>query len=157
MKNILTTILLFISFTIFSQDYPIQSKDSNGVDIIIFTIDQANQINKKIQLIPYYEEMSGLIGEFDTTCTDIIKTQNNYIKSLKEQSNLKDNLILIKDSQVSNLNEQIKNLNLDRTYCEKQKDDLNSIIKIKDKKILKWKIISGSTFVVLVVSIFFLI
>lgn len=157
MKNILTTILLFISFTIFSQDYPIQSKDSNGVDIIIFTIDQANQINKKIQLIPYYEEMSGLIGEFDTTCTDIIKTQNNYIKSLKEQSNLKDNLILIKDSQVSNLNEQIKNLNLDRTYCEKQKYDLNSIIKIKDKKILKWKIISGSTFVVLVVSIFFLI
>ena len=141
MKKLILILLIFQFIKLNGQnEYPKMSIDSTGNKVVILSIEQAQIIDNKLELLPLYEKMSTEIGSIDSSCIktiyqkdEIINSQDKLIKSQKE-------LIKGKQEEILNLNLQIKNYKLTEETYKKEIDNKNKEINLHLDKLDKMKI-----------------
>jgi hypothetical protein len=111
MKIILTLLtFLIISITSFSQiDYPRFDIDSMGQKVVVMTIEQAQILNNKAQLLSLLEQLDVQINNYDSICIKVINEKEIVIAKQDIQINNLKELANNKDQQIENLQEQIAN------------------------------------------------
>jgi hypothetical protein len=140
MKKFLSLIVgLVLSLSAYSQyspakiDYPKFETDSNGQQVLIMTIEQAQALDNSTDLLALLEKQSTQIGSYDSICVKVINDKEQVIASqkmeigkLKESINNKDlqikalqgevaaylKKILILEEQVANRQQVIDEKNL---------------------------------------------
>jgi len=109
MKNIISILItMLLTINLYSQiDYPRIEQDSLGQKVVVMTIEQAQIIDNKLELLLLFEKMNAQISEYDSICVRVINDKEQIIAmqdiKIKELNNLNDN----KDAQISNLKQQI--------------------------------------------------
>jgi peptidoglycan hydrolase CwlO-like protein len=132
MKNILLVISMLISLFSISQDYPRYETDSLGRSVVVMTIEQAQDLDNKVELLLLFEELNTELLDYDSICIKVINDKNIVIAKqdleIKKSKELLDN----KDEQIENLQSQI----LDYKKQELLSADLivNKSLEIKEHK-----------------------
>jgi len=149
MKKILTLLtFLIISISSFSQiDYPRYDIDSLGQKVVVMTIEQAQILNNKAQLLALFEQLDAQINDYDSVCIKVINDKEIVIAKQDIQiNNLKD-LVNNKDQQIENLQEQIANYRLKEVIWAKEIENKDKEINLHLDKIRKQRnrmILGGS-------------
>jgi SMC interacting uncharacterized protein involved in chromosome segregation len=140
MKKFLSLIVgLVLSLSAYSQyspakiDYPKFETDSNGQQVLVMTIEQAQALDNSTDLLALLEKQSTQIGSYDSICIKVVNDKEQVIASqkmeigkLKESINNKDlqikalqgevaaylKKILILEEQVANRQQVIDEKNL---------------------------------------------
>jgi SMC interacting uncharacterized protein involved in chromosome segregation len=140
MKKFLSLIVgLVLSLSAYSQyspakiDYPKFETDSNGQQVLVMTIEQAQALDNSTDLLALLEKQSTQIGSYDSICVKVVNDKEQVIASqkmeiakLKESINNKDlqikalqgevaaylKKILILEEQVANRQQVIDEKNL---------------------------------------------
>jgi SMC interacting uncharacterized protein involved in chromosome segregation len=140
MKKFLSLMVgLVLSLSAYSQyspakiDYPKFETDSNGQQVLVMTIEQAQALDNSTDLLALLEKQSTQIGSYDSICVKVINDKEQVIASqkmeiakLKESINNKDlqikalqgevaaylKKILILEEQVANRQQVIDEKNL---------------------------------------------
>ena len=102
MKNFLSLIVgLVLSLSAYSQysqpkiDYPKFETDSNGQQVLVMTIEQAQSLDNSTDLLALLEKQSTQIGQYDSVCVRVINDKEQVIASQKmEIVKLKETLSL---------------------------------------------------------------
>lgn len=130
MKNILLLFAFFLTFNCNSQivNYPIMVEDSLGSKLILMTLEQAQILDNKSELLELYREAATKLVSMDSIFTIILIDKNEIIAQKKIQIDNLSNLSLNKDSQIVNLKERIDEYKLN-------KDLLKQELENKDKEI----------------------
>jgi len=128
MKNILLTLLIFLSLSVSAQiDYPRMEVDSLGQAIVIMTVEQAQALDNNTDLLNLFEKLDGELGKYDEVCLRVIGqkdavivVQDLEIKKLKES-------LLNKDDQIVKLQKEIflneeKNASFQRELTKKDEE-----------------------------------
>jgi hypothetical protein len=138
MKYILL-IMMFITSFLYAQEYPKYSKDDNGKDIVIITIEQAIEIDNNLELLELLKKAKLEIKDYDSICVKVIFDKDRVISSQDmEIKKLKESLTN-KDDKISLLHNEIK-LYLDKIMkMDEQLLVQNESLSIKDKEIKKLK------------------
>jgi len=162
MKIILTLLtFLIISITSFSQiDYPRFDIDSMGQKVVVMTIEQAQILNNKAQLLSLLEQLDVQINNYDSICIKVINEKEIVIAKQDIQINNLKELANNKDQQIENLQEQIANYKLKEDLLIKEIENkdkeinlhLNKIRKQRNRMILGSSI-GGSVIVGLIILI----
>lgn len=143
MKNLITLIIgLVLSLTAFAQDsieYPKFEVDTNGQQVIVMTIEQAQSLDNSTDLLFLLEKINTQVGDYDSVCIQVINDKDIVIASQKiEISKLKESLVN-KDEQIKTLQNQIylyiKKVNI----LENEIDNREKVIKEKNSQIRKIK------------------
>ena len=99
MKKFLSLIVgLILSISSFAQyskpvEYPKIETDSNGQQIVLMTIEQAQALDNSTDLLALMERVNSQIGSYDSVCVKVINDKDQVIASQKvEISKLKANL-----------------------------------------------------------------
>ena len=154
MKNLIKYIIcvsfLFLTMSVSAQviDYPRFETDSLGQKVIVMTIEQAQALDNKTDLIPLFEKLNFQIGSVDSACIKVINEKDVVIASQEVQLNNQKSLLVVKDEEISNLQSQIIDYkNNELTYIKEieNKDKeiqlhLDKIHKQKVKMFIKQKI-----------------
>ena len=139
MKNFLTLIIgMVLSLSSFAQyskviEYPKFEIDSNGQQVLLMTIEQAQNLDNGTDLLVLLEKQNTQMGQYDSVCVKVINDKEQVIASqkmeiakLKESINNKDlqikalqgevaaylKKILILEEQVANRQQVIDEKNL---------------------------------------------
>lgn len=138
-KFILTLVLIISSIFIFAQDYPRIETDSSGKKVVVMTIEQAQKIDNNFEIIALLQRQG---SECDSLNIAYLKVIDNYkkqialleldVKTLKEQ-------LLNKDIQISNLQQQLSNMETVNKLCEDQKGKDQEIISLLKKEVRRQK------------------
>lgn len=109
MKKFLSLMVgLILSLSSFAQyskpiEYPRFETDSNGQQVILMTIEQAQALDNSTDLLALMERANSQIGQYDSVCVKVINDKEQVIASQKlEIAKLKESL--------NNKDEQIKSL-----------------------------------------------
>jgi hypothetical protein len=154
-------IMLFISLNAYSQiDYPRYIIDSLGKKVVVMTIEQAQILDNKAELLYLFEKLNSQMGEYDTVCIRVINEKEIVIAEQDVQIKMLQELNDNKDAQIENLKEQIFNYQVKEVLWQEELDNKNSEIdihldKIKDmrKKMIIGSIING----VVIIGLIFLL
>jgi hypothetical protein len=110
MKKFLSLIVgLVLSLSAYSQysqpkiDYPKFETDSNGQQVIVMTIEQAQSLDNSTDLLALLEKQSTQIGQYDSVCVRVINDKEQVIASQKME------IVKLKES-IDNKDQQIKAL-----------------------------------------------
>ena len=110
MKNFLSLIVgLVLSLSAYSQysqpkiDYPKFETDSNGQQVLVMTIEQAQSLDNSTDLLDLLEKQSTQIGQYDSVCVRVINDKEQVIASQKME------IVKLKES-IDNKDQQIKAL-----------------------------------------------
>jgi hypothetical protein len=150
MKRILILFTLILtSITCLSQviDYPRYDLDSLGQKVVVITIEQAQVLNNKAQLLELFEKLNVQMGDYDSVCLKVIGEKDIIIAQQDLQiSNLKD-LSDNKDNQIDNLQEQILDYKAKELLWSKELENKNKEIKLHKDKIsdMRTKMIIGGS------------
>ena len=110
MKKFLSLIVgLVLSLSAYSQysqpkiDYPKFETDSNGQQVLVMTIEQAQSLDNSTDLLALLEKQSTQIGQYDSVCVRVINDKEQVIASQKME------IVKLKES-IDNKDQQIKSL-----------------------------------------------
>lgn len=140
-KIILFLVGIMLSLPIFSQkiEYPRYDIDSNGQQVIVMTIEQAQKLDNATDLLKLLEELNVNVGSYDSVCIQAINDKEKVIASQKIEINILKNIINNGNEQIINLQNQITDYEKKIKLTEKQLLTTNKIIDEKDKQIKKIK------------------
>lgn len=138
MKKILTVLILIISNSLFAQnDYPKYTFDSTGSKLVTLTLEQAQVLDNKIELLPLYEKILNQIGNLDTLCINTIIKKEKIINFQDEKIKIQKELMDIKDKKISNTELQIENYKLTEETYKKEIENKNKEIDLHINNIKK--------------------
>ena len=113
MKKFLSLMVgLVLSLSVFSQyskpiEYPKFETDSNGQQVIVMTIEQAQALDNSTDLLALMERANSQIGQYDSVCVKVINDKEQVIASQKlEIAKLKESLNN-KDQQIKALQGEV--------------------------------------------------
>ena len=113
MKKFLSLMVgLVLSLSAFSQyskpiEYPKFETDSNGQQVIVMTIEQAQALDNSTDLLALMERANSQIGQYDSVCVKVINDKEEVIASQKlEIAKLKESLNN-KDQQIKALQGEV--------------------------------------------------
>lgn len=140
-KIILFLVGIMLSLPIFSQkiEYPRYDIDSNGQQVIVMTIEQAQKLDNATDLLKLLEELNVNVGSYDSVCIQAINDKEKVIASQKIEINILKNIINNGNEQIINLQNQITDYEKKIKLTEEQLLTTNKIIDEKDKQIKKIK------------------
>jgi uncharacterized protein (DUF3084 family) len=147
MKSILLTAIFFLSsFLLKAQiEYPRLETDSLGQQIVIMTIEQAQQLDNNSELLLLFENLNSQMLSYDSICVKVINDKEYVISTQKlEISKLKESLNT-KNEKIKTLQDEIDRHNEKILILESQLLNRNQMIEVKDQKIksLKTKMFVG--------------
>jgi predicted DNA binding CopG/RHH family protein len=131
MKNIIIFLTFFLfSFNSFSQeiDYPIIQVDSLGKTVITMTIEQAQVLDNKADLLDLLEKANSQMINVDSVCVRIVNEKEEVIIKQDLKINELNNLVNNKDEQIENLQRRITDYQLKEVLFKME-------IENKDKEI----------------------
>jgi hypothetical protein len=140
-KIILLLSLLFVNFTSISQeiDYPIIHVDSFGKTVITMTIEQAQILDNKTDLLELIESANSQINNIDSLFLIVVNEKNIIIikqdLQISELKLLTDN----KDNQIENLQKRIIDYQLKQSFYKKELDNKDEEIKLHLSEINRLK------------------
>lgn len=147
LKFILTILTFLLTTFLFSQEYPRIEKDSTGQVFVIMTLEQAQVLDNKAEILSLFEEMNTQVGQYDEICLKVINDKEEVIAKqdihIKDLNDLNDN----KDDQIFNLKNQIESYSLKNLKCEEILENKNKEIDLHKEKIRKQRnkmILGGS-------------
>ena len=148
MKKILLLAVLLISINVFTQiDYPRFDVDSLGQTVVVMTIEQAQVLDNKAEMLALFESMNSDINEYQEFCVKVINEKEEVIAKqdiqIKNLSDLNSN----KDDQIENLKSQIVNYQVKETMWSEEVLNKDKEIKLHKEKINKQRnrmILGGS-------------
>ena len=162
MKNILTVLFIFIfCISSYSQvEYPRIEKDTLGQVFVVMTIEQAQDIDNRLELLSLFENLNAQIGDYDSLCIKVINEKDKVIATqdikIKNLNSLNDN----KDAQIDNLKQQISEYQKKEATYQQEIENKDKEIKLHKEKIFKQKtkmIVGSSIGGALIVSLVALI
>lgn len=137
-KYILIPMLLLFTTFVYSQEYPKIQTDSTG-SYVIFTLEQAQAIDNKLELLNLLQESNLNINQLDSICVrtindkdEIINSQTIHIEKLNESIQKRDDIIVNRDKAINDY--QLKYDLLKQTS-----DNKDEMLKLKDQQIKKMK------------------
>jgi uncharacterized protein (DUF3084 family) len=142
MKAYLITIILFIiSFSLSAQiEYPRIEIDSLGKEVVVMTIEQAQQLDNNSELLSLFEGLNSQMLNYDSICVKVINDKDYIISIQKlEISKLKESLDN-KDDKIKTLQSEIDRHNQKILLLESQLLNRNELIEVKDQKIKDLKV-----------------
>lgn len=131
MKKLIMLFTLFLfTLTSFSQqiDYPIIKLDSLGKVVVIMTLEQAQILDNKAELLDLLELVNSQISDIDFVCIQVINQKDIIIDKQDIQISDLKQLVNNKNEQVDNLQRRISD------YILKEELFKSEIIN-KDKEI----------------------
>lgn len=146
MKNLLIVLFLTISNLVFSQvEYPCMKVDSLGNKIVIMTLEQAQDLDNKTDLIPLLEKINTQSSQVDSSCVKNLADKDKIIDSQQKQIVNQKDLVSNKNKEIDNLNQQINNFNKVEENYKQEIDNKNKEIDLHLGQInkLKGKILIG--------------
>lgn len=123
----------------FSQEYPKFSTDSSGNKLVVMTLEQAQALDNKTDLLPLYEKMSTQVGQVDSSCVITIREKDEAIKSQDKVINSQKEVISGKDKELKNLRLIIENYKSTEETYKKEIDNKNKEIDLHLDKISKMR------------------
>ena len=143
MKKFLSLIVgLVLSLSAYSQakiDYPKFETDSNGQQVIVMTIEQAQSLDNSTDLLALLEKQSTQIGSYDSICVKVINDKEQVIASQKmEIAKLKESLNN-KDQQIKALQGEVAAYLKKILILEEQVANRQQVIDEKNLQIRKMK------------------
>jgi hypothetical protein len=147
-KMLILFIMSLLSVLLSAQNYPKIDIDSTGQKVVIFTIEQARQIDTKLEILELLEQSQAIGSDMDSLCFIIIDEKNNIIYRQETHIKLLDDLIAVKDKKIENLTHQISDyMEKEKTYKKEldNKDEEIGLHKNKIKDLQKRLIIGGGT------------
>jgi len=146
MKKFLSLIVgLVLSLSAYSQysqpkiDYPKFETDSNGQQVIVMTIEQAQSLDNSTDLLALLEKQSTQIGQYDSVCVRVINDKEQVIASQKmEIVKLKES-IDYKDQQIIALQGEVDAYLKKILFLEEQVTNRQQVIDEKNLQIRKMK------------------
>jgi hypothetical protein len=131
MKKLIILFTLFLfTLTSFSQqiDYPVIHVDSLGNTVITMTIEQAQILDNKADLLNLLEKANSQMSDVDSVCIRVVNEKEEVIIKQDLKINELTNLINNKDEQIENLQRRITDYQLKEILFNKE-------IENKDKEI----------------------
>jgi peptidoglycan hydrolase CwlO-like protein len=148
MKKIILLLTLLFTMSSFAQiDYPRIETDSLGQQVVIMTIEQAQKIDNKLELLKLFENLNSQINDYEIVCLKVINEKEEIIAKQDILINNLRYLNLNKDSQIENLQKQINNYKLKEENYKKELENKDKEIKLHKDKIKKQRnrmILGGS-------------
>jgi chromosome segregation ATPase len=142
-KTLLFIFSLLLTLTSLAQsniDYPRFDIDSNGQQVVVMTIQQAQSLDNSTDLLILMEKANSQIGSYDSICLKVINDKEEVIVAQRvEISKLRQSLDN-KDEQISSLQKEINSYIKKVEILEKQLANRNGVIDEKSKQITKLKI-----------------
>lgn len=120
-------------------EYPKFTTDSIGNKLVVLTLEQAQALDNKTDLLPLYEKLSTQIGSVDSSCIKTIEEKDKTITSQDKFIKNQNNLISGKDKEINNLNLQITNYKVTEEGYKKEIDNKNQEIELHLDKIKRNK------------------
>lgn len=152
MKKFLSLIVgLVLSLSAYSQysqpkiDYPKFETDSNGQQVIVMTIEQAQSLDNSTDLLALLEKQSTQMGSYDSVCVKVINDKEQVIASQKmEIAKLKESLNN-KDQQIAALQGEVASYLKKILILESEVANRQKVIDEKNLQIrgLKTKMVFG--------------
>ena len=146
MKKFLSLIVgLVLSLSAYSQysqakiDYPKFEIDSNGQQVIVMTIEQAQSLDNGTDLLALLEKQSTQMGSYDSVCVKVINDKEQVIASQKmEIAKLKESLNN-KDQQIKALQGEVASYLKKILILEEQVANRQQVIDEKNLQLRKMK------------------
>jgi hypothetical protein len=141
-KYVICVSFLFLTMSVSAQviDYPRFETDSLGQKVIVMTIEQAQALDNKTDLIPLFEKLNVQIGSVDSACIKVINEKDMVIASQDFQISNQKSLLIIRNKEILNLQGQIVDYkNKEVTYI-KEIENKDKEIKLHLDKIRKQKV-----------------
>jgi predicted RNase H-like nuclease (RuvC/YqgF family) len=145
MKKLLSIIIgMTLSLTAFCQysnpiEYPRYEKDSNGQDVVVITIQQAQTLDNNMELLGLLEQLNSQLQNSDSVCIKVINDKDQVISSQKmEIQKLKESLDN-KDQQISALQGEIAGYLKKIMVLEDQVENRQNVIDEKNLQLRKAK------------------
>lgn len=144
-------IIIFLSFLLFSIncfsqkiDYPIIHIDSTGLTVITMTIEQAQILDNKAELLELVEKANSQMNNVDSVCIKVINEKDEVIAKQDIQISELRGLIDNKDKQIDNLQKRIIDYKLNEILFKTEIDNkdkeinlhLGEITRVKRKSLL---------------------
>lgn len=130
-------IIIFLSFLLFSIncfsqkiDYPIIHIDSTGLTVITMTIEQAQILDNKAELLELVEKANSQMNNVDSVCIKVINEKDEVIAKQDIQISELRGLIDNKDKQIDNLQKRINDYKLNEILFKTEIDNKDKEIKL---------------------------
>lgn len=149
MKNlIITLVILLFGLTSISQtiDYPIIHVDSLGNTVVTMTIEQAQELDNKAELLELVQLANSKMGNSDSLCIKVINDKGAIIAKQEIYISELGELVNNNKKQIENLQKRIINYQLKEALFNTELDNKDDEIKLHMDEIgrLKTKMIIGS-------------
>ena len=146
MKNFLTLIIgMILSLSAYSQysqpkiDYPRFEIDSLGQQVLVMTIEQAQNLDNGTDLLVLLQKQNTQMGQYDSVCVKVINDKEQVIASQKmEIVKLKES-INNKDLQIKALQGEVASYLKKILILEDQVDNRQQVIDEKNLQLKKMK------------------
>ena len=146
MKNFLTLIIgMILSLSAYSQysqpkiDYPRFEIDSLGQQVLVMTIEQAQNLDNGTDLLVLLQKQNTQMGQYDSVCVKVINDKEKVIASQKmEIAKLKES-INNKDLQIKALQGEVASYLKKILILEDQVDNRQQVIDEKNLQLRKMK------------------
>lgn len=138
--SILASFMFFVtSFAQTSIQYPKFDVDSNGQQVVILTIEQAQSLDNGTDLLILLEKLNTQMYDYDSVCVKVINDQDKVIASQKiEIFKLRESLNN-KDEQIESLRVQISLYVKKISILEEEVSNRQGVIDEKNRQITKMK------------------
>ena len=146
MKKFLTLIIgVILSLSAYSQysqpkiDYPRFEIDSLGQQVLVMTIEQAQNLDNGTDLLVLLQKQNTQMGQYDSVCVKVINDKEQVIASQKmEIAKLKES-INNKDLQIKALQGEVASYLKKILILEDQVDNRQQVIDEKNLQLRKMK------------------
>ena len=146
MKNFLTLIIgMILSLSAYSQysqpkiDYPRFEIDSLGQQVLVMTIEQAQNLDNGTDLLVLLQKQNTQMGQYDSVCVKVINDKEQVIASQKmEIAKLKES-INNKDLQIKALQGEVVSYLKKILILEDQVNNRQQVIDEKNLQLRKMK------------------
>ena len=146
MKKFLTLIIgVILSLSAYSQyshpkiDYPRFEIDSLGQQVLVMTIEQAQNLDNGTDLLVLLQKQNTQMGQYDSVCVKVINDKEQVIASQKmEIAKLKES-INNKDLQIKALQGEVASYLKKILILEDQVDNRQQVIDEKNLQLKKMK------------------
>lgn len=133
----------------FSQiNYPRIEKDSLGHKVVVMTIEQAQKIDNNLEILKLLEVEGTQCDSLSIAYLQVIDKLNKQVSILTLDIGELKIQILDKDSQISNLQQQLSNMEKDNQLCNIQKVNDNDEISLLKKEVRKQKLQKFGGFII---------
>ncbi len=151
MKKLIIFLTFFLfSFNSFSQeiDYPIIQVDSLGKTVITMTIEQAQVLDNKADLLDLLEKANSQMINVDSVCVRIVNEKEEVIIKQDLKINELNNLVNNKDEQIENLQRRITDYQLKEVLFKMEIENKDKEINLhlgEIKRVKRKSLIGGIT------------